>query len=141
MRWFVDAMNVIGSRPDGWWRDRHAAMQRLVEQLERLVADRGDRVTVFFEGKPSPPIGSDTVEIAHAPEVKPNAADDEIVRRLAVEGRPEEITVATSDRRLAGRARAVGARVEGASEFRRRLDLQARARGQTAKIDERWPEH
>ncbi|MGE5857760.1 MAG: RNA-binding protein, partial [Solirubrobacterales bacterium] len=38
MRWLVDAMNVIGSRPDGWWKDRHAAMLRLVDQLERWVA-------------------------------------------------------------------------------------------------------
>jgi hypothetical protein len=34
-RWIVDAMNVIGTRPDGWWRDRHAAMVRLVDLLER----------------------------------------------------------------------------------------------------------
>ena len=34
MRWLVDGMNVIGSRPDGWWKDRHAAMAGLVESLE-----------------------------------------------------------------------------------------------------------
>jgi len=30
VRWFVDGMNVIGSRPDAWWRDRDRAMLRLV---------------------------------------------------------------------------------------------------------------
>jgi hypothetical protein len=120
VRWFVDAMNVIGSRPDGWWRDRHAAMERLVAQLEDLAAG-GDEITVFFERQPEPAIESESVEVAHAPVAIPNAADDEIVRRLAVEPSATEITVVTSDRRLAARARAIGARVEGASEFRRRL--------------------
>jgi hypothetical protein len=120
VRLFVDAMNVIGSRPDGWWRDRHAAMERLVAQLEDLAAG-GDEITVFFERQPEPAIESESVEVAHAPVAIPNAADDEIVRRLAVEPSATEITVVTSDRRLAARARAIGARVEGASEFRRRL--------------------
>lgn len=120
MRWFVDAMNVIGSRPDGWWKDRHAAMERLVSQLEGLTDD-GDRVTVFFEREPAPPITSDAIEIAWAPEARPNAADDEIVGRLGAEDDPAALTVVTSDRRLAGRVRAIGASVEGASEFRRRL--------------------
>jgi predicted RNA-binding protein with PIN domain len=120
VRLFVDAMNVIGSRPDGWWRDRHGAMERLVAQLEDLAAG-GEEITVFFERQPEPAIESESVEVAHAPVAIPNAADDEIVRRLAVEPSATEITVVTSDRRLAARARAIGARVEGASEFRRRL--------------------
>src|SRR5437660_1180627 len=53
MRWIVDAMNVIGTRPDGWWKDRHAAMARLVDQLERWTAATGDDVTVVFERAPS----------------------------------------------------------------------------------------
>jgi hypothetical protein len=120
VRLFVDAMNVIGSRPDGWWRDRHGAMERLVAQLEDLAAG-GEEITVFFERQPEPAIESESVEVAHAPVAIPNAADDEIVRRLAVEPSATAITVVTSDRRLAARARAIGARVEGASEFRRRL--------------------
>ena len=39
-RWVVDASNVIGSRPDGWWRDRHAAMVRLVTVRFRRVVTR-----------------------------------------------------------------------------------------------------
>jgi hypothetical protein len=120
VRLFVDAMNVIGSRPDGWWRDRHGAMERLVAQLEDLAAG-GEEITVFFERQPEPAIESESVEVAHAPVAIPNAADDEIVRRLAVEPSATAITVVTSDRRLAARARAIGARVEGASEFGRRL--------------------
>lgn len=120
MRWFIDAMNVIGSRPDGWWRDRHGAMERLVSQLEKL-ARAGESITVFLEREPSPPIASEAIEVTWAPEAKPDAADDEIVRRLGAEAEPGAVTVVTSDRRLAGRVRAIGAEVEGASEFRRRL--------------------
>ena len=82
VRLLVDGMNVIGSRPDGWWRDRDAAMARLVDRLERWSAASGDDVTVVFERKPRPPIVSPLVEVAHAPKPGPNAADDEIVRRV-----------------------------------------------------------
>ena len=42
-RWIVDAMNVIGSRPDGWWKNRRGAMVRLVEQLERWAPTQARR--------------------------------------------------------------------------------------------------
>ena len=67
MRWYVDGMNVIGTRPDGWWKDRDAAMLRLVDQLERWAASEGEDVVVVFERKPSPPIRSTVIEVAHAP--------------------------------------------------------------------------
>ena len=54
MRWLVDGMNVIGTRPDGWWRDRDAAMLRLVDLLERWAAAEGEDVMVVFERPPSP---------------------------------------------------------------------------------------
>lgn len=128
MRWLVDGMNVIGSgggRPGGfqsWWRDRDAAMLRLVDMLERWAADSGEDVTVVFERPPRPPIRSTVIEIAHAPKAKPNAADDEIVRRLRAEPDPAAVRVVTSDRWLADRAWAAGASVEGAESFRIRLN-------------------
>jgi hypothetical protein len=123
MRWMVDAMNVIGTRPDGWWKDRHGAMVRLVGQLERWAAAHGDdEVTVVFERPPSPPIDSDAIEIAHAPRPGPNAADDEIVRRLREDPDPAGIRVVTSDRALADRVRSLTATVEPAEPFRCRLD-------------------
>jgi predicted RNA-binding protein with PIN domain len=122
VRWLVDGMNVIGSRPDGWWKDRHGAMVRLVEQLERLTERTSEEVAVVFERRPSPPIESRSVEVAHAPAAKPDSADDEIIRRLGAEPHPEEVTVVTSDARLAKRARVAGASVQGASAFRTELD-------------------
>jgi predicted RNA-binding protein with PIN domain len=122
VRWLVDAMNVIGTRPDGWWKDRHAAIVRLVEHLERWVAATDADVTVVLEGPPSPPISSESIEIAHASRPEPNAADDEIVRRLREYPDPQQVRVVTSDRALAERARSLGAVVEPAASFRRRLE-------------------
>lgn len=121
MRWIIDAMNVIGARPDGWWNDRHAAMVALVTKLEGWAAD-GHRVTVVLERRPSPPIHSTLIEIAHAPAAAPNSADDEIVRLLHADSAPDAITVVTSDRVLAERVHATGARVYPASRFRDLLD-------------------
>lgn len=115
-------MNVIGTRPDGWWRDRDAAMLRLVDLLERWAATEGEEVTVVFERPPSPPIRSTVIEIAHAPRPRADAADYEIVRRLRAAGEPATVRVVTSDRALADQAWAAGASVEGAEHFRTRLD-------------------
>jgi predicted RNA-binding protein with PIN domain len=122
MRWLVDGMNVIGTRPDGWWRDRDAAMLRLVDLLERWAAAENEDVTVVFERKPSPPIRSTVIEIAHAPKPRANAADDEIIRLLQADEQPSAVRVVTSDRWLADRAWAAGASVEGADSFRTRLE-------------------
>ena len=51
-RWIVDGMNVIGSRPNGWWRDRPGAMRALVEELEAFAERGGEAVTVVFDGRP-----------------------------------------------------------------------------------------
>jgi predicted RNA-binding protein with PIN domain len=122
MRWLVDGMNVIGTRPDQWWRDRDAAMLALVDRLERWAAAEGDDVTVVFERPPRPPIRSTVIEVAHAPRPGRDAADHEIVRRLQADAHPEQVRVVTSDRGLVERAEATGATVEGAMSFRNRID-------------------
>jgi predicted RNA-binding protein with PIN domain len=125
MRWLVDGMNVIGTRGGGfesWWKDRDAAMLRLVDMLERWAAANGDDVTVVFERPPRPPIRSTVIEVAHAPRPRPNSADDEIVRRLRADPDPAAVRVVTSDRWLADRAWAAGASVEGADSFRSRIE-------------------
>jgi len=122
MRWLVDGMNVIGTRPDAWWKDRDGAMLRLVKALEEWVALAGEEVTVVFERPPSPPIRSTLIEVAHAPRPKRNAADDEIVRRVRADPNPGAVRVVTSDRLLADLVWAAGASVEGADSFRVRLE-------------------
>ena len=123
VNWIVDGMNVIGTRPDGWWRDRDAAMARLVDELERYVARTGEGVCVVFERAPRPPLRSTLIEIAHAPRPKRDAADDEIVRRLRTDPAPTRLRVVTSDRVLAEQAWAMGATVTPAASFRALLDL------------------
>jgi uncharacterized protein YaiI (UPF0178 family) len=113
-------MNVIGSRPDGWWRDRTGAMRALASQLDRFAEETGERVTVVFDGRPREIEAR--VEIRFAPAAGRNAADDEIAHLLAIDDAPGDLLVVTSDADLTARVRAAGADVEGAGTFRRRLD-------------------
>ena len=122
MRYLIDGMNLIGTRPDGWWRDRDKAMRHLVDALERWAAQEGEDVTVVFERKADPPLRSSVIEIAHAPKPKRDAGDDEIVRRVLADPRRSEARVVTSDRWLADRVRAAGATVESSMSFRAYLD-------------------
>ena len=115
-------MNVIGSRPDGWWRDRERAIARLVGQVDRW-AERGDeRVTVMLEHAPREQVAAERVEVAWAPEGGADAADREILRRLPDWLAEDEVVVVTSDRDLRTKARAAGAEVEPSRPFRAELD-------------------
>jgi predicted RNA-binding protein with PIN domain len=122
MHWIVDAMNVIGSRPDGWWRDRRSAMEALVGRLDRWAAAGEDAVTVVFERPPQPPMESSVVEIASAPAAAPNSADDEIVRLVSAQRNASEVVVVTSDSVLIERVRRAGATTHPAKAFRDMLD-------------------
>jgi predicted RNA-binding protein with PIN domain len=120
-RWLVDGMNVIGSRPDGWWRDRGKAIRRLTEQLERF-ARAGDReVVVVFDGHPRDVGAQERVEVRFAPGGR-DAADRVIAELVAADPAPDTLSVVTSDAALAEEVRAHGGRVVPAGTFRRRLD-------------------
>jgi predicted RNA-binding protein with PIN domain len=118
-RLIVDGNNVIGSRPDGWWRDRAAATRALVE---RIGAWADEEVVVVFDGHPprglpDPP----HVEVRFAERGGPNAADDVIAALVAGHPEPGSLRVVTSDHELARRVREHGAEVLGARGFRDRL--------------------
>ena len=110
-------MNVVGSRPDGWWRDRQGAMRRLVAALDRYAGSSGDDVLVVFDGAPFD-VEADRVEVRFASRRGPNAADDDIAA-LAADG----VTVVTSDADLERRVRERGGQAIGAGAFRRTLDV------------------
>jgi predicted RNA-binding protein with PIN domain len=129
VRWIVDGMNMIGSRPDGWWKDRGRAMATLVANLDRWASgqpDQTDTVTVVFERPPSTLITSSVVEVAHAPRAAANSADDEIIRLVQADAAPHEIRVVTSDKALSDRVQSLGADVFPAASFRDLVDPRGR---------------
>jgi hypothetical protein len=105
----VDSANVVGSRPDGWWKDRAGAARRLHGRL--AVADLPwDRIVLVLEGaaKAGVPHGVDGhLETVHAP----RDGDSAIVAatRAAVES-GADVTVITADRGLRTQVEVVGAR-------------------------------
>ena len=122
-RYLVDGMNVIGARPDGWWRDRDAAAVDLVRRLVAWAAGDGQaaQVTVVFDGDRPPALGEHPgVSVVFAG--RGASADDEIARRALDDPDAPGLTVVTSDAELARRVRAPGAAVIGAGGFRRRID-------------------
>jgi predicted RNA-binding protein with PIN domain len=121
VRWLVDGMNVVGSRPDGWWRDRVAAMRRLIDALEAFAEATGDEVAVVFDGRPFALDGGGLVEVGFAPGGR-NAADHAIAAWVAMDPEPGAMIVVTSDAQLERSVRAEGAHVVGSGVFRRRLE-------------------
>lgn len=115
-------MNVIGSRPDGWWKDRQRAMAALVDRLDEWAKPHHEVVTVVFERPPSTPIRSSVIEVTYAPRAAANSADDEIVRLVQADQQPGEVRVVTSDRALTERVRLLGASVSRAEGFRDLID-------------------
>jgi phosphoribosylcarboxyaminoimidazole (NCAIR) mutase len=103
----VDAANVIGSVPDGWWRDRRGAAERLRDRLASLAGGDTDIVMVV-EGKAKGITSIPGVPVHAAP----GSGDDAIVELVRVNsGRP--VTVVTADRGLRERVAALGASVRG----------------------------
>lgn len=129
----VDVANVMGSRPDGWWRDRASAARRLVDQVSALVAHgipgavlgASAEWTLFpetiavVEGQargivtqPGPAVprpGSSAATPSVQVLVAPADGDSTIVD-LVAERRDRDVSVATSDRGLRDQVERLGAR-------------------------------
>jgi predicted RNA-binding protein with PIN domain len=123
MTLIVDGNNVMGSRPDGWWRDRAGAAARLAEAIGAWARDTGEEAVVVFDGRrparfPAPA----GVEVQFAERGGRDAADDLIAALVADAHAPAALRVVTSDAGLAARVRAHGAQVTGARGFRDALE-------------------
>jgi predicted RNA-binding protein with PIN domain len=121
-RWIVDAMNVIGSRPDGWWNDPDKAMRDFARALDDHAGSTGRDITVVFDKDPGRLPETSHVDVVIARRRGPNAADYEIEQLVAGEEDPKRVWVVTSDRRLIDKVRTTGAKVVSSGTFRRELD-------------------
>lgn len=127
----VDAANVVGSRPDGWWLDRAGATSRLRDRLAAadglpataldLPADHWwPDTSMVVEGAARDLTGVDGVQVV----VAAGSGDDTIVATAeqTVRDRPgDPVVVATADRELRRRVLAVGASVTGPGTLRTAL--------------------
>jgi hypothetical protein len=125
----VDAANVIGSRPDGWWRDRPGAARRLLTKLATLQQSLQDTtdIIVILEGAANRAVSgpeapdTGTLRVVQAP----GSGDDTIVTvTTETTGRPDhpEVTVVTADRGLRQRITPTGATPTGPSWLLDQLD-------------------
>ena len=143
----VDAANVVGSRPDGWWRDRAGAARRLAGSIVAVLVSRPEDLVELLDGTAPSSVetaGSDLhvaavqvhlvlegaandaedlpthplLDVVHAP-----ADGDSAIVGLAAElaGGPGRVLVVTADRALRERVRAAGAEVTGPGTFRAAL--------------------
>jgi hypothetical protein len=121
----VDAANVVGSRPDGWWRDRAGAARHLVEDLRAALADGRlagptvGSIVVVLEGRArlgAAEWSSGGVEVVHAQ----GSGDDRLV--ALAESVPGSVRVVTADRALRARIQAAGGQVVGPSWLLDRLE-------------------
>jgi hypothetical protein len=115
----VDAANVMGSVPDGWWRDRAGAAERLRDALARAGpavlpgAGADARIVLVVEGAARRVSSVPGVDVVAAE----RSGDDAIVA-LCEENAGEDIVVVTADRALRDRVTALGARVVGPRSLR-----------------------
>lgn len=117
----VDAANVVGSVPDGWWRDRAGAARRLRDAL-RSVAGSGlpslpapVEVVMVVEGAARDVVGTEEVRVVAAT----GSGDDTIVELVRRELARLRVVV-TADRALADRVKGYGAQVWGPKSIPRR---------------------
>ena len=119
--WLIDGNNVFGSRPDGWWNDRPAAMRRFTQRVAEWARTHDDAVIIVFDGPVSDDtaqLGGGNLRIEEARRRGRDAADDHIVELATELGGAR---VVTSDKRLRDRlVEGCGSRVEltGVGRFR-----------------------
>ena len=112
----VDAANVIGSVPDGWWRDRAGAVRRLRDSLGPVAAKGLPGlpgpldIVLVVEGAARRVEPAPGVAVVAAP--RSGDGDDAIVQVVA-DRRGGPVYVVTADRKLRDRVDALGATVLG----------------------------
>ena len=115
----VDIANVMGSRPDGWWRDRAGAATRLLGSLSELAGREADGpdgrvvldgVVAVVEGAAKAATAPDGIEVVRAPADGDTAIVD-AARDAAASG--SRVLVVTADRGLRARLADLDALIAG----------------------------
>jgi predicted RNA-binding protein with PIN domain len=122
--WLIDAYNVIGARPDGWWRDRMLALARLCDAVAQWLAP-DDVAVVVVDGWPRPEVPEGRrhgVTVRYARRRGPDGADRAITELVWAAEDPARVHVVTSDAGLRRQVTAAGVGLVGAGTFRRWLD-------------------
>jgi hypothetical protein len=115
----VDAANVIGSVPDGWWRDRAGAVERLRDALARTGPEAvpgaapDAEIVLVVEGP-----ARRVRDVSGIRVVAATASGDDTIVHLCRESQDPEKVVVTADRALGDRVRELGARVIGPKSLR-----------------------
>jgi hypothetical protein len=125
----VDAANVVGSVPDGWWRDRRGATERLRDRLRAVAAagldpghggvpdwarGPGLDVVLVVEGRARGVSAVNGVRVVEAR----GSGDDAVVDLVRAAGPDRRCLVVTADRELRARVAALGAAVTGPTAVR-----------------------
>jgi hypothetical protein len=116
----IDAANVVGSVPDGWWRDRAGATAALRDRLdptavhELVGGAEPPELVLVVEGRARGVTGTERVRVVAAQ----GSGDDAIVDVVATEGANRPCVVVTADRELIGRVQTLGAGVLGPRSVR-----------------------
>ena len=112
---FVDGNNVMGARPDGWWRDRAKAARRLVAEIAPLALGHGGAWTIVFDGQAPSEMASspECLNVLHTGHGRRDRADDRIMELVRARRDPATSLVYTSDAALRDRVHALGAQVAG----------------------------
>ena len=115
-------MNVIGSRPDGWWNNPDKAMRDFASALDDYAGSTGKDITVVFDKDPGRLPETSHIDVVIARRRGRNAADYEIEQLVDDDEDPQHLRVVTSDRDLADKVRGAGAKVVSSGTFRHELD-------------------
>ena len=118
----IDGNNVLGARPDGWWRDRVGAARRLAARIACLASATPEEWTIVFDGRPpTPPIRHAALRVLHSGSGRRNSADYCILGLAHRAADPGALLVYTSDRELRSHLQDLGVAVRGARALLDRL--------------------